>query len=104
MSRDRLGKIHGSKERPRLRVYRSLRHIYCQLIDDDAKMTLVGASDMELAKKPTSPIDRARAVGMLLSKKATEKKIKACVFDRGQFAYHGQIQALAEGARTHLKF
>ena len=78
--------------------------MYCQLIDDDTSKTLVSASDMELKKRPTSKIECAKAVGNLLSKKAKEKKIMACVFDRGRFAYHGQIQAVAEGARTHLKF
>lgn len=96
--------ILGTSERPRLTVFRSLNHIYAQLIDDSQKVTLVAASsksgeiadDLKNAKTKT---DKAQVVGALLAKKASEKDIKAAVFDRGGYSYHGRVKALAEGAR-----
>lgn len=85
-------KIYGTKERPRLNVYRSLNCIYAQIINDEQSKTLVSASSL---KKKTS----ARDVGKDLAKKAIENKIKKVVFDKGGFKYHGQIKELAEGAR-----
>lgn len=100
-------KIHGTKDRPRLSVYRSDRSIYAQLIDDERKITLFGISDKKITKKEgkVSKTDRARELGLLLAKKALEKKIDSIVFDRGSYSYHGRVKALAEGARTGgLKF
>jgi len=90
-------KIFGNAKRPRLAVYRSLNHIYGQLIDDEKGVTLVAAKDSEIKEK-TDNI--AQAVGKLLAKKANEKKITAVVFDRREYKYHGRVKALADGARA----
>ena len=87
--------LSGTTARPRLAVFRSLEHIYGQIIDDTAGATLVAASDLEGGKKS----DRAKQVGQLLAERAKEKGITAVVFDRGGFLYHGRIKALADGAR-----
>jgi len=95
-------KVFGTPERPRLSVYRSLRHIYAQIIDDVAGHTLVAASTLDPALRDlpsTSNKEAARKVGELLAKKALERGIKKVVFDRGGNKYHGRIAALAEGAR-----
>lgn len=91
-------RISGSTERPRLSVFRSHQHIYAQIIDDTKGQTLVAASDMEIEDGKTK-VDRAYKVGELIAQKALAKKIKAVVFDRGGFKYHGRVAALAEGAR-----
>ena len=93
-------KISGTAACPRLDVFRSLQHIYAQLIDDVAGVTLVAASTTE--KDFTAyggNVEAARAVGKLLAERAAEKNIKDCVFDRGGYVYHGGVAALAEGAR-----
>ena len=93
-------KISGTAACPRLDVFRSLQHIYAQLIDDVAGVTLVAASTTE--KDFTAyggNVEAARAVGKLLAERAAEKNIKDCVFDRGCYVYHGRVAALAEGAR-----
>lgn len=92
-------KLRGSAERPRLAVFRSLRHIGAQLIDDAARRTLVSARDAELAKAPKNPTERAKAVGTLLAEKAKEKNITKAIFDRRSYAYHGRVAALAMGVR-----
>ncbi len=94
-------KIFGTSERPRLSVYRSLKHIYAQIIDDEKGQTIVAASDLELNKKNLgkNKTDIAYEVGKLIAKKALKKKIKKVVFDRNGFKYHGRVKALAEGAR-----
>ena len=96
-------KIAGTAQRPRLAVYRSNRHIYAQLVDDDAARTLVSASDRELGtggegqgKGKTAP---AKAVGELLAERAKSAGIERVVFDRGGRLFHGRVAALAEGAR-----
>ncbi|HUS83231.1 MAG TPA: 50S ribosomal protein L18 [Dehalococcoidia bacterium] len=96
-------KVRGTVSRPRLCVFRSLTHIYAQVIDDDAGRTLVAASDMEKAltasrdgKKKT---DVATAVGELVGQRAREKGIEQVVFDRGGYRFHGRVKALAEAAR-----
>lgn len=97
-------RVKGTKERPRLCVYRSLRYIYAQLIDDMAGETLVSAHDKEIKEK-AKKTDLARETGKLLAKKASEKNIAEVVFDRGSCRYHGRVKALAEGAREGgLKF
>ena len=96
--------ISGTADRPRLSVYRANRHIYAQLIDDNHGKTLVSASSMEVKKKDKK-VNLAAEVGKLLAQKASDKKISSAVFDRGGFAYHGRVKALAEGAREGgLKF
>ncbi|CEP68029.1 Ribosomal protein L18, bacterial-type [Moorella glycerini] len=94
--------IMGTPERPRLSVYRSLRHIYAQVVDDTRGVTLVAASTLDPALKDleaTGNIAAARKVGELVAQKALAKGIKKVVFDRGGNIYHGRIAAVAEGAR-----
>ena len=92
-------KVKGVSSRPRLNVFRSLKHISAQIIDDQAGKTLVSASDLEFKKSKGKKIDHAKEVGGLLAKKALEKKIKKVVFDRAGLKYHGRIKSLAEAAR-----
>ncbi|MBQ8459176.1 50S ribosomal protein L18 [bacterium] len=96
-------KLAGTAEFPRLAVYRSTKHIYAQLIDDDNHVTLASASsnDKELKEKLThgGNIDAAKAVGEAIAQKAKKAGIECVVFDRGGFLYHGRIAALAEAAR-----
>ena len=92
--------INGTKERPRLFVFRSNQHIYAQLIDDDKAKVLINASDKDLkAKKGEKKSEMAKEVGKLIAKKAMESKIEKVVFDRGGVLLHGRIKALADGAR-----
>jgi large subunit ribosomal protein L18 len=113
-------KVKGTAERPRLCVFRSLKHIYAQLIDDEKSETIVAASDLELKdleikskklkekkeeKNQTRKVAIAYEVGKLIAQKAAEKKISKVVFDRGGFKYHGRVKAVADGARDGgLKF
>ena len=100
------GKISGTAECPRLNVFRSLKHIYAQLIDDDKGVTLASASTAEKGfEEYGGNIDAAKKVGKLLAERAAAKNITECVFDRGGYIYHGRVQGLAEGAREGgLKF
>ena len=95
--------IKGVPECPRLAVYRSLQHIYAQIIDDTRGITLLSASTLEAPLKGTldnpGNVEAAKKVGLEIGKKAIEKGITAVVFDRGGMIYHGRVQALAEGAR-----
>ena len=94
------GKISGTAERPRLDVFRSAKHIYCQVIDDEAGVTLASASSMDKDFNAYGGnIDAAKKVGENIAKKCLEKGITEVVYDRGGFVYHGRVQALAEGAR-----
>ena len=102
-------RVEGSQERPRLSVYRSLNHIYAQVIDDMSGKTLLAASTLSPELKDSASKakkkDQAKEVGKLLAKKCVEAKIAAVVFDRNGFNYHGRIAAVAEGAREGgLKF
>lgn len=90
-------KIIGSKERPRLSVFRSLSHIYAQIIDDSDGKTLVSASSLKIKKGKKGEV--AKKIGMEVAKAAISCGITSVVFDRGRCAYHGRIKALAEGAR-----
>jgi large subunit ribosomal protein L18 len=103
------GKVKGTASAPRLCVYRSLNHIYAQLIDDDKGVTLVTASTLDKALKGTldgkTKVEEAKAVGELIAKKALEKGIEKVVFDRAGYLYIGRVAALADGAREGgLKF
>jgi large subunit ribosomal protein L18 len=91
-------RVAGVLERPRLSVFKANRHIYAQLIDDSAGKTLAAASSLEIKSKGKKS-EIAKEVGKLMATKAVAKNIKAVKFDRGGFAYHGRIKALAEGAR-----
>ena len=115
-------KISGTQERPRLCVFRSHKHIYAQLIDDEKGKTIVSASDFNLPKfkskkdsidkkigklelKKFRKVSIAYHVGESIAKKALEHKIKSVVFDKGGNKYHGRVEALAQGARDNgLKF
>lgn len=90
-------RVIGTKERPRLSVYKSLTHIYAQLIDDVHQVTLESASSLK--KDKMSKKDLAKQVGIEIAKKALEKKISRVVFDRSGYVYHGRVQSLADGAR-----
>jgi len=94
-------RFSGSEERPRLAVFRSLKHIYAQVIDDRKGRTLVAASSNE--KSPAiaggGSVPGAKAVGKLVAERAKEKGIRKVVFDRGGYLYHGRIKALADAAR-----
>lgn len=92
-------KISGTAKIPRLCVFRSSKHIYAQLIDDEKSKTLISTSDLEIKKAKDKKINLASKVGKLIAKKAIEKKITKVVFDRGGYKYHGRVRALAEGAR-----
>ena len=109
-------KIFGTGSVPRLCIFRSSKHIYAQVIDDEKRKTLVAASDQEIKKLKvkvkssklkekeeekirTGKIEIAYAIGKLLAEKALKNKIKKVVFDRGGYKYHGRVKALAEGAR-----
>jgi large subunit ribosomal protein L18 len=95
-------RIHGTADRPRLAVFRSHRHISAQLIDDDAGRTLAAASSVESDLRGTSGGNVAAAgkVGALLASRAKGAGIAAVVFDRGGYAYHGRVAALADAARA----
>ena len=95
-------KVSGTAERPRLNVYRSLNHIYAQLIDDSSGKTLVAASTVQGqkgSKKTGGNVASAKEIGKTIAQRAQEKGIKKVVFDRGGYLYHGRIKALADAAR-----
>jgi large subunit ribosomal protein L18 len=93
-------KVAGSTERPRLAVFRSVKHIYAQVIDDSVGHTLAAASSGEKSGiKSGGNVAGAKAVGKLLAERAKEKGVKSVVFDRGGYLYHGRVKALAEAAR-----
>ncbi len=102
-------KISGTGNRPRLSVFRSLKHIYAQLIDDELGVTITEASTLspelkEIVEKGSN-IEAAQRVGALLAQKAKQHEIEVAIFDRGGHLYHGRIRALAEAAREEgLKF
>jgi len=95
--------ITGTAERPRLCVFRSSRHIYAQIIDDESGHTLVCASTLEKELrdqiKGLRKTEQAAAVGRLIAERALEKGIKTVVFDRGGYKYHGRVKALADASR-----
>lgn len=96
-------KVYGTPQRPRLNVFRSLKHIYAQIIDDSAGNTLVSASSIDKELKGRlnrgGNIQAAKEVGALIARRALGKGIKRVVFDRGGYLYHGRVKALAEAAR-----
>ncbi|MEP0823064.1 MAG: 50S ribosomal protein L18 [Ignavibacterium sp.] len=103
-------RIRGNATRPRLAVYRSLKHIYAQIIDDAQGRTIVSASSLskdvrDQIKDAKSSMEVCRLVGMVAAKKAIERNIKEVVFDRSGYLYHGRVKAVADGAReAGLKF
>jgi large subunit ribosomal protein L18 len=93
-------KLAGTPERPRLNVYRSLNHIYVQVIDDRKGETLVSASTLEAKSKTGGNVAAAKEIGKAIAEKAVAKGIKQVVFDRGGYLYHGRVKALADAARA----
>lgn len=91
--------VIGTGMAPRLSVFRSNKHIWTQLVDDTAGITIVAASDRDLSGKESEKKTRAAAVGALIAKRAQEKGIQKVRFDRGGYAYHGIVREVAEGAR-----
>ena len=89
-------KVIGSAERPRLVVYRSIKHIYAQLVDDVTQRTLMTATDQGLSGKKT---EKAAGVGKRIAQKAKDAGVTKVVFDRGGYLYHGRVKAVADGAR-----
>ena len=102
-ARIRRNLIAHSYGRPRLRVFRSSKQIYAQVIDDEKGVTIVAASSLEKALRETlktgANVEAARAIGKELAERATKAGVKQVVFDRGGYMYHGRVKALAEGAR-----
>ena len=92
-------KMSGTTQRPRLNVYRSLNHIYVQVIDDQKGETLVSASTIEAKSKTGGNVAAAKEIGKAVAEKAVAKGIKQVVFDRGGYLYHGRVKALADAAR-----
>jgi large subunit ribosomal protein L18 len=93
-------KLSGTKERPRLAVFRSVAHIYAQVIDDVEGRTLASASSVDKdGKTKGGNVAAAKAIGKLVAERAKEKGVKRVVFDRGGYQYHGRIKALADAAR-----
>ena len=94
-------KVQGTLERPRLVVFRSSKHIYAQLVDDQKGVTLAGGADTSegVAVEGKGKVARSFALGRLIATKAKEKGIKKVVFDRGGYQYHGRVKAVADGAR-----
>lgn len=96
-------KIRGTSERPRLSVFRSAKHLYAQIIDDNSGVTLVAASTVEKDAKDQPKFEGKKSaaafVGKLVAQRALDKGIKQVVFDRNGFLYHGRVKALSDGAR-----
>jgi large subunit ribosomal protein L18 len=104
----RRGRVRGAlkraaRDRKRLSVFRSSKHIYAQVIDDDAGTTLASASSIEKSTRETlktgASVEAAKTVGRLIAERAQEKGVKDVIFDRGGYLYHGRVKALAEAAR-----
>ena len=95
--------LSGTPERPRLNVYRSNKHIYAQLIDDTAQITLASAStkDTDFKGESGSNVEAAKEVGALIATRAKDKGFEKVVFDRGGYLYHGRVKALADAAREN---
>lgn len=94
-------KIRGTGEKPRLTVFRSNSAIYVQAIDDEKRQTIISASEKDVVKKEEKLLktQTARLVGKLIAERLVAKKVKAVVFDKGSYRYHGRVRELAEGAR-----
>jgi len=95
-------KVAGTAERPRLVVFRSLKHVYAQLVDDDRGVVLLGVSDRTkgIAVDGTGKVAKAKATGQLLAEKAKGAGVSRVVFDRAGYRYHGRVKAVADGARA----
>ena len=89
-------KVNGTAQRPRLVIFRSLKHVYAQLVDDDARRTLMTVTDNGLSGKR---VEKSFEVGKKIAERAKEAGLKSVVFDRGGYLYHGRVKAVADGAR-----
>ncbi|HEX7063616.1 MAG TPA: 50S ribosomal protein L18 [Bacillales bacterium] len=99
--------VHGTAERPRLNVFRSSKHIYAQLIDDNQQITLASASTLDkgVTFENSGNVEAAQQIGKLIAERGLEKGVNTVVFDRGGYLYHGRVKALADAAReAGLKF
>ena len=94
-------RVAGAADRPRLVIFRSLKHIYAQCVDDERGVTLVGVSDLskDVKREKAGKVEAARAVGKLLAERATALGIERVVFDRAGYPFHGRVKAVADGAR-----
>jgi len=92
-------KLSGTADRPRLNVFRSLNHIYAQVVDDQKGETIVSTSSLQLKLKSGGNVAAAKEIGKAIAEKAKEKGVTKVVFDRGGFLYHGRVKALADAAR-----
>jgi large subunit ribosomal protein L18 len=93
-------KLKGTTERPRLAIFRSVAHIYAQVIDDQTGQTIVSAASTDKSRKITGGnVAGAKAIGKLVAERAKEKGVSKVVFDRGGYLYHGRVKALADAAR-----
>ena len=92
-------RVKGTEERPRLCVFRSTKHIYAQLINDDTGVTILSSSTLSVDGMKNANKDTAKAIGSALAKAAVSKNIKDVVFDRNGYLYHGRVKSLADGAR-----
>jgi large subunit ribosomal protein L18 len=96
-------KVHGTADRPRLNVFRSLTHIYAQVINDEDGSTIAAASTLDPALRESlsslTKVDEAKEVGKLVAQRAKEKGVESVVFDRGGYQYHGRVKALADASR-----
>jgi len=98
-------RIHGTQDRPRLCVFRSINHIYAQLINDDNAKVLLSVSDKDIKAGKKAKAEIAKEVGKIVAEKAIKDKISTVVFDRAGFVFHGRVKAVADGAREGgLKF
>lgn len=91
-------RVRGTAERPRLAVYRSSKHIYAQIINDETMSTISSANDLKIAKG--TPIEKASEVGKLIAEAAKKTKVTKVVFDRAGYKFHGRVKSLAEAARS----
>lgn len=92
-------KIRGNGQSPRVSIFRSNKFIYAQAINDESAKTLASVSESELKEKTGKKLDRAKALGLLLSEKLKKEKLTKIIFDRGSFRYHGRVEAFAQGLR-----
>ncbi|HEV2199303.1 MAG TPA: 50S ribosomal protein L18 [Bryobacteraceae bacterium] len=92
-------RVRGTSERPRLAVFRSVKHIYAQVIDDTQGQTIAAAGSIEKTASSGGNIAGTKAIGKLVAQRAQDKGIKSVVFDRGGYHYHGRVKALADAAR-----
>ena len=92
-------KLKGTSVRPRISVFRSNRHFFAQIINDEKHQTVISVSERSLKEATGSKTEKAKKLGVLLATKAKSKKLSKAIFDRGRYSYHGRIKAFADGLR-----